>query len=167
MFNAANAINNHGQVVGQSDLPGDTFTHAFFWQNGVMTDLSTLPGDSNSIATDINDNGQVVGVSCDATSTVCRAFVWENGVMTDLNALVPPDSPLFLTYGAGINDRGEITGSAFDASTGESPAFLAVPDAGAATAEPQRRSVQRVALPENLRRFLQRRMCGLPTGIPH
>ena len=111
MFNAANAINNRGQVVGQSDVPGDTFTHAFFWQNGVMTDLGTLPGDANSIATDINDQGEVVGVSCDATSTICRAFLWENGVMTDLNALIPSDSPLFLTYGAGINDRGEIAGT--------------------------------------------------------
>jgi probable HAF family extracellular repeat protein len=131
MFNAAITINNAGQVVGQSDLPGDTFTHAFFWQNGVMTDLGTLPGDSNSIANDINDNGQVVGVSCDATFSVCRAFLWENGVMTDLNTLVSRNSPLYLTYGAGINDRGEITGSACVLSNGvctsEVPAFLAIP----------------------------------------
>jgi probable HAF family extracellular repeat protein len=130
MFNAANAINNAGQVVGQSDLPGDTATHAFFWQNGVMTDLGTLPGDSNSIAYDINDKGQVVGVSCDVNFN-CRPFLWENGVMTDLNTLIPPNSPLYLTYGSGINDRGEITGSACVLSNGvctsEVPAFLAVP----------------------------------------
>ena len=127
MSNAAFAINNRGQVVGQSNLPGDTFTHAFFWQRGVMTDIGTLPGDANSMATDINNNGQVVGVSCDATFTVCRAFLWEDGVMTDLNTLVSPNSPLFLNYGAGINDRGEISGGAFDRTTGEAPAFLAVP----------------------------------------
>jgi probable HAF family extracellular repeat protein len=125
--NNANAINNRGQVVGQSALSGNTFTHAFLWQDGVMTDLGTLPGDSNSTATDINNKGQVVGVSCDATFTVCRAFLWEDDVMTDLNALIPRDSPLFLTFGAGINDRGEIAGTAFDASTGEAPAFLVVP----------------------------------------
>ena len=127
MFNAAFAINNRGQVVGQSNLPGDTFTHAFFWERGVMTDIGTLPGDSNSVATDINNKAQVVGVSCDATGTVCRAFLWEHGVMTDLNTLVPPNSPLFLNYGAGINDRGEISGGALDASTGVAPAFLLVP----------------------------------------
>jgi probable HAF family extracellular repeat protein len=130
MSNAANAINNEGQVVGQSDLPGDTATHAFFWQNGVMTDLGTLQGDSNSIAYNINDKAQVVGISCDVNFN-CRPFLWENGVMTDLNTLIPPNSPLYLTFGAGINDRGEIAGSACVLSNGvctsEVPAFLAIP----------------------------------------
>jgi probable HAF family extracellular repeat protein len=128
--NAANAINNLGQVVGQSDLPGDTATHAFFWQKGAMTDLGTLPGDSYSVAYDINEKGQVVGVSCDVNFN-CRPFLWENGVMTDLNILIPPNSPLYLTFGSGINDRGEIAGSACVLSNGvctsEVPAFLAVP----------------------------------------
>jgi probable HAF family extracellular repeat protein len=130
MFNAANGINNRGQVVGQSDLPGETATHAFLWQNGVMTDLRTLPGDSNSVAFDINDKGQVVGNSCDVNFN-CRPFLWEDGVMTDLNTLIPPNSPLHLTFGAGINDRGEIAGSACVVSNGactnELPAFLAIP----------------------------------------
>jgi probable HAF family extracellular repeat protein len=130
MLNAANAINNLGQVVGQSDLPGDAVTHAFFWQNGVMTDIGTLPWDSNSIAYDINDKGQVVGVSCDVNFN-CRPFLWDDGVMIDLNTLIPPNSPLHLTFGAGINDRGEISGTACVLSNGvctnEVPAFLAVP----------------------------------------
>jgi probable HAF family extracellular repeat protein len=37
-------INNRGQVIGQSDLPGDTLHHGFLWQNGVMSDLGNLPG---------------------------------------------------------------------------------------------------------------------------
>jgi len=175
MLNAANAINNLGQVVGQSDLPGDTFTHAFFWHKGIMTDLGTLPGDSNSIAYDINDKGQVVGVSCDVNFN-CRPFLWDDGVMADLNTLIPPNSPLYLTFGAGINDRGEISGSACVLSNGvctsEVPAFLAVPcdDANAsyegcadgATGAP--RATQAIAqrtsiiLPESIRRHLQRRL---------
>jgi probable HAF family extracellular repeat protein len=51
MNNIALAINNRGQIVGESDLPGDTATHAFLWQNGVMTDLGTLPGDAISAQT--------------------------------------------------------------------------------------------------------------------
>jgi probable HAF family extracellular repeat protein len=124
MNNAATAINNAGQVVGSSDLPGDTATHAFFWQHGVMTDIGTLPGDVFSLANDINSKGQAVGVSCDVNFN-CRAFLWENGVMTDLNTLLAPGSSLYLTYGGGINDFGEIAGTAFDQNTGDSPAFLA------------------------------------------
>jgi probable HAF family extracellular repeat protein len=177
MFNAANAINNAGQVVGQSDLPGDTATHAFFWQNGVMTDLGTLPGDSNSIAFDINDKAQVVGVSCDVNFN-CRPFLWDDGVMTDLNTLIPPNSPLYLTFGAGINDRGEITGTACVLSNGvctsEVPAFLVVPcddehascegcADGATDAPPATQAIKQrtsVILPESIRNLQRRRGFG-------
>ncbi len=54
-------INDFSEVVGSSIIDG--FEHAFIWQNGVKTDLGTLPGDDFSYARDINTNGQVVGVS--------------------------------------------------------------------------------------------------------
>jgi len=148
MNNAGLAINNHGQVVGTSDLPGDTATHAFLWQNGVMTDLGTLPGDDVFIAAnDINNKGQVVGASCDVNFN-CRAFLWENGVITDLNTLVAPGSSLSLTWGGGINDRGEIAGTAFDPSTGAAPAFLAIPVAGSSGEQVGGHSTRKVTLPE-------------------
>lgn len=165
MNNSGLAINNAGQVVGISDLPGDTATHAFFWQNGVMTDLGTLPGDVYSQANDINSKGQVVGISCDVNFN-CRAFLWENGVMTDLNTLVAPGSSLYLTFGGGINNRGEIAGTAYDPSTGESPAFLAVPcdharvgDEGSQDDSQASVGVDRprALLPENVRELRQRR----------
>ena len=157
MNNSGTGINNRGQIVGQSDLPGDTTWHAFLWENGKMTDLGTLAGDFSSVASDINDKGQVVGSSCDVNFN-CRAFLWENGRMTDLNTLIPPDSGLQLILAAGINDRGEIAGTAFDPNTGESPAFLAVPDCGPAATEPATDSMPKVTLPENIRERLQHRI---------
>jgi probable HAF family extracellular repeat protein len=129
-WNTPTAINNHGVVVGFSDLPGDSAAspnyHAFIWtKSGGMTDMGTLPGDSFSIAWGINEQGQVVGQSIDASGS-SRAFLWQNGVMTDLNTLVAA-GPLSLVYANDINDSGEIAGGASNSTTGDSPAFLAVP----------------------------------------
>ena len=108
--NRALGINNQGQVVGGSTLPGNTTAHAFLWtkETGIR-DLGTLPGDFNSGALSINDKGDVVGVSND-TSGGARAFLWQNGVMHDLNTLIPPNSPMVLLFAAGIDSSGQIAG---------------------------------------------------------
>jgi probable HAF family extracellular repeat protein len=161
MNNYAAGINNAGQIAGQSDPPGDATTYAVLWQNGAITNLGTLPGDVSSAFGDINAKGQVVGASCDVNFN-CRAFLWDHGVMIDLNSLIPPGSPLYLTQAEGINDRGEIAGTAFDPSTGGSPAFLAIPAPAAQIAGD---SAKKMMLPENIRASLQRRLrLGRPTA---
>lgn len=130
-WNTAMAINQSGDVVGFASQPGDDPDNpqlrAFLWtRRGGIQNLGTLPGDVYSEAHGINEQRQVVGTSCDAGGN-CRAFVWEDGVMKDLNALVAPGYTGVLTTAQDINDRGEITGRAFVASTGERPAFLATP----------------------------------------
>jgi probable HAF family extracellular repeat protein len=157
--NAANAINNAGQIAGQSDLPGDTITHAALWQTGTRpTDVGTLPGGEGDVfivANDINARGQVVGASCDASFN-CRAWLWDNGVIIDLNSLIPPGSPLYLTWGGGINDLGEIAGSAvLKSNPNEAPAFLAIPAPAAQIAGD---SARKMVLPEAVRASLQRRL---------
>jgi probable HAF family extracellular repeat protein len=77
---------------------------------------------------EVNQKQQVVGLSCDADGN-CRAFVWEKDVMRDLNDLKQPDFSDRLETAKGINDNGEITGRAIDA-TGVRTAYLAVPVGG-------------------------------------
>jgi probable HAF family extracellular repeat protein len=120
--------NDREQIVGVSDLHGDTTFHAFVWtKGGRMRDLGTLPGDVDSIAFGNNRQGDIVGESCPASGN-CRAFLWKNGVMADLNSLVHRRSSLYLTMASSINSHGEIVGTALDKLTGVSPGFLAIPE---------------------------------------
>jgi probable HAF family extracellular repeat protein len=129
-WNTPMAINQQGEVVGFASLPGsdpdDPILHAFLWtKHDGIRDLGTLPGDVSSQALGINERGQVVGLSSGAGGV--RAFLWENGVMKDLNTLKAPGYTNRLEIAGDINDIGEITGRAFNPSTGERPAFLAIP----------------------------------------
>jgi probable HAF family extracellular repeat protein len=130
LFSQASAINERGQVVGVSDVSGDTspyaplgnsYIHAFFWQDGEMKDLGTLPGDTATFASSLNNEGQAVGFGS-------RAIIWRDGLPIDLNSLVPgpPFSPLYLLNAYAINDHGEVVGTGLT-SNGELHAFLAVP----------------------------------------
>jgi len=178
MNNIPFAINNHGEVVGSSDLPGDANFHAFLWQHGVMSDLGTLPGDVSSVAYGITNEGQTVGTSYDVSGNP-RAFLLQRGVMTDLNTLIPSGSPLLLLDGNAINSGGEIVGDALQVSSGEVHAYLAspcsgrcedgaegTPAAGSATGERPK-----ITLPENVRNLLRQQqarryhIAGLP-GAP-
>src|SRR2546430_1382832 len=81
----AYAINEAGQVVGESCAGPTTQCHAFLWDAGTMTDLGTLGG-VYSAAYGVNDAGRVVGQSSNATGAY-HAFLWDAGVMTDLGTL--------------------------------------------------------------------------------
>ena len=166
--NLANSINNLDQVVGVSDLIGDTTTHAFLWTEGQgIQDLGTLLGHFSSAGNDINDNGQVVDQSCDVNFN-CRAVIWEHGAITDLNTLIPASSPLLLVFASAINSRGEIVGAALDQSTGATVPFLATPcDEAPNDAKGCENTTQSAAgvsaqsmvvLPEGLRKQLQQRL---------
>ena len=125
------SINDRGQIVGLVGSPDSPTFYAALWQNGVITNLGTLPGDFAAIASGINNRGQVVGSTLDSNfNFVLRAFIWEDGVMTDLNTLFPADSNLYATMANQINERGQIAGMATVLSgphTGETHAFLATP----------------------------------------
>lgn len=111
---SAVAINDAGQVVGTSST--STFqTHAFLWQDDLITDLGTLGGTMSS-ATAVNDAGQVVGRSTLAAGSAleAHAFVWQGGVMTDLGTLgvftsTDPDA-IAASSPSAINEAGQVVG---------------------------------------------------------
>lgn len=139
-WNTPMDINNLSEVVGFSDLPGDSVAapnfQAFLWSakpfncNGAQTtgtcDLGVLSGDALSEALGVNDRAQVVGISLGSTP-YGQAFIYQNGVLTNLNSLVLPGTTLFLTDAQDINDEGVITGQAYDPNTGVIKAFVAIP----------------------------------------
>lgn len=130
-WNTPTAINDEGVIVGFTNLtndPANPVFHAFLWTraSGREKDLGALAGDAISEATSINDAGQMVGVSFGAGFTHARAVLWVNGVPTDLNSLPLSGASLQLTVANAINNRGEITGTANDAS-GNQVTFVAIP----------------------------------------
>ncbi|HEV2442459.1 MAG TPA: hypothetical protein VGT07_08040 [Steroidobacteraceae bacterium] len=121
-------INNQGEIVG---TVGDGGTqYAALWQNGMLINLHTLPGDYAAIASGINDKGQVVGSTQDSNFGFVHAFIYQDGVMTDLATLFPASANLLPTMANSINSAGQIAGMGTVLSgphKGETHAFLATP----------------------------------------
>jgi len=92
-------------------------THAFLWQEGVMTDLGTLPGLDSCFATAINNHCQIVGYCSNDNVGPSRAFIWHDGIITDLGTL-PGSSE---TAALDINDMGQVVGQSGSLAIGSHP----------------------------------------------
>ena len=111
-YSEALAVNDLGQVVGQSYKYGDS--RPFLWtpsapnaMSGTMKDLGTLKGGTGAAAFGINNAGDVVGVAGYSTTTA-HAVIWPGGTqIQDLNTLVPSGSPV-LTRADAISNDGRI-----------------------------------------------------------
>jgi probable HAF family extracellular repeat protein len=124
-FAAAEGINNRGWVEGLSNLAGDHEQRAFLWRNGVMTDLGTLGGPNSNAYYSPNEKGELAGNAETLTldplgedicgygdHLVCLPFRWHKGVMTALPTTMGGSNG----YAHGINNRGQIVGSAENAT---------------------------------------------------
>jgi probable HAF family extracellular repeat protein len=119
------AINDAGQIVGQSVTTAFT-DHAVLWSAaGVIQDLGTLGG-TNSAAIDINASGQVIGSSQTTGDVATHYFLWSSaGGMQDLNTTIGAT----ITSVVEINDAGQIIGT-YITGAGQSHAFLYTPASG-------------------------------------
>jgi probable HAF family extracellular repeat protein len=124
---AAYGINASGQVVGQSDITGNTSLHATRWSGTHAIDLGTLGGRS-STAVSINTAGEVVG-SAQTSSNSQHAALWTGGKVVDLNMVVSPTltPSVTLTAAVAINDNGQIAVYGENSQTGEIKAYVLTP----------------------------------------
>jgi probable HAF family extracellular repeat protein len=162
-WNTPTAINQRGDVAGFLGQPGDpdeSPLQAFLWtKEGGMQPLGVLPGQTpehvHSEAYGINERRQVAGLSCDAEFN-CRAFLWEDGVMKDLTMLAPGYDGVLL-HARDINDRGMISGIAFDPNSEASVAYWAIPRRGrrshdATSSAAGHGAGSRVAIPDSVKK---------------
>jgi probable HAF family extracellular repeat protein len=108
---SAYAINQQGQVVGQSytnSTPNSTTgiptLDSFLWEKGRMTNLGTLGG-TVGVTNWINNRGQVIGRSNLAGDQSYHGFFWDDGTLTDTGGLGGDYAVLVW-----INDAGDAVG---------------------------------------------------------
>ncbi len=104
----AGALNARGQVVGSSNLTGDTQQHAFLWQNGSMQDLGGSLGGDYTGAFALNYVGKSVGYAYLAGDSAYHAALWTGvGKMTDLG-VVGKDA---CSFAGAINAQTQVVGA--------------------------------------------------------
>lgn len=116
------AINNLGQVIGNSDGSGG---RGFLYNNGnyITIDDPSLSDEGPGQLVGINNVGQVIGNSLNA-NFVEQGFVFSGGTYTQISDPLGTEG----TFLQSINDLGQITGYYVD-SSGSQHAFVADPSA--------------------------------------
>jgi probable HAF family extracellular repeat protein len=124
----ASAINNKGEVVGDSIVSG--VLHGFLYRAGNTVDLG-----ANVFPDCINIHDEIVGsMSSTTTATGATSFLYQDGAVYDLFQLISPNDPyrrffaIELSGIACINDHGVIVSTGTLGGGTQSHLFLLAPD---------------------------------------
>jgi probable HAF family extracellular repeat protein len=102
---SANAINNVGQIAGQTFDP----LGVVLWDGTQWNPIPT-PALFDAEVHDMNDCAQIVGAHHPLQFFKPAAFLISNGVGVDLNSQIPAGSGWHLGVATAINDAGQIVG---------------------------------------------------------
>ena len=98
----AHAINNRGDVVGESDTL--TASNAFLYKSGRMINVDADVNQNGTLALAINDRGQVAGAAFFQTRPIApvqdTAFVYKSGKRSQIDG----------AYATGLNNSGLVVG---------------------------------------------------------
>lgn len=105
-FGIPNYLDNHGRVIGQSNLAGDLSQHPFLWTKAHgMQDLGTLGG-SFGQANWMNEAGEIVGFASTEGDQTRLAFLWKDNILINLGAL----KAHVCSNALGINSKHQVVG---------------------------------------------------------
>ncbi|HKC41433.1 MAG TPA: hypothetical protein VKC15_17960, partial [Gemmatimonadales bacterium] len=92
-----------------SQTASPTIGHAVMWEDGQITDLGALAGDSLSTPGGITQSGLVVGLSFNDVYAGGHPFRWQLGVLLPMSPSYQTDS--LIVSLAGVNESGTVAGN--------------------------------------------------------
>lgn len=104
-FGEGSTLNNLGQAVGHSTLPGDLEDHVVLWDGEKNIDMGTLGG-TQSFPTGFTDRGSISGASLTTDDQFLHAALWRRGKIIDLAS--PPGDSCSLAWG--LNSKDQVVG---------------------------------------------------------
>ena len=128
----AGAISRSGIPVGSASIPGGFFK-AVIWKKELgewaAVELEPPPGYTHAIAADVSARGQVVGWAFNpgemvGADIVRSAVVWQPSRGGDHTAVLLEAPEGFQSTATGINELGDIVGTAYRTEVGDSGSFL-------------------------------------------